>query len=296
MVTRRFTAAVLGVALTVCGLTACAAEPASSANTSSEAPLAKLLPERYASGINVASGVYAPMEYHTANGQFTGFDYDLGQALGKQLGTKFTFQTQDFTTIIPSLQSGKHDIIMFGMNDTAMREKTLDFVDYFDAGLAILVAKGNPQGIKGLTDLCGKTVAVAKGTTQATFIESQASTCKAAGFPPIKALELPAEGDALLAVRSDQAVADVFDAAPAAYSAATAGNGKQFDVVVDPKNPKGFGAVPTGIGVLKKNSDLTKSLQAALSAVIKDGTYGELLKKYSLTSYGVESARLNGSK
>lgn len=296
MVTRRFTVAVLGIALTVGGLTACTAPSQSAESKDSSAPLAKLLPARYVGGLNVASGVYAPMEYLAADGKFTGFDYDLGQALARELGTTFTFQTQDFTTIIPSLQSGKHDIIMFGMNDTAEREKTLDFVDYFDAGLAIVVAKGNAEGIKGLTDLCGKTVAVAKGTTQATFVEGQASTCKSIGSQPIKALELPSEGDALLAVRSKQAVADVFDAAPAAYSAATAGDGQQFEVVVDPKNPKGFGAVPTGIGVLKKNHDLTTGLKAALAAVIKDGTYKKLLEKYSLTPYGVESAVLNGSK
>jgi len=297
MIAQRLTAAALGVALTAVGLTACStpADPATPP-ASGDAKLSDLLPEKYADGINVASGVYAPMEFLNDDGKFTGFDYDLGQAIGDLLGTKLTFETQDFTSIIPSLQSGKHDIIMFGMNDTAERQKVLDFTDYFYAGLAIVVAKGNPENIGGLLDLCGETVAVAKGTTQADFVKGQGDACSSAGSDPITALELPTEGDALLAVRSGQAVADVFDAAPAAYTAETAGGGEQFEVVHDPDNPKGFGAVPTGIGVLKANKDLTKALQTALQELIDDGTYKKLLDKYELSDYAVDSAELNGGK
>ncbi|MBT2523019.1 ABC transporter substrate-binding protein [Arthrobacter sp. ISL-28] len=279
-------------ALTLTGLTACSTS--SNPPTTADAKLASFLPERYADGISIASGIYPPMTTRDETGNFGGFDYDLGQALGERLGTKFTFATQDFTSIIPSLQAGKHDIIMFGMNDTAERQKALDFVDYFHAGLAIVVKKGNPQGINGLLDLCGQTVAVAKGTTQAQFIRDQADDCAKAGADPIVPLELPTEGEALLAVRSGQAVADVLDAAPAVHATETSGNGKLFEIISDPHNPKGFGAVPTGIGVLKANADLTKALQKALQSLIDDGSYQELLDKHHLSKYAVETAQLNG--
>jgi len=279
----------LALTLSGCSSPAPAETPGADA---SDAPLASLVPDEFRDGLNVASGIYAPMVMRSDSGEWSGFDYDLGQAMSAELGIPFTFEVQDFTSIIPSLQSKKHDIIMFGMNDTAKREEVLDFVDYFEAGLAILVEKGNPEGITGLSDLCGKTVAVAKGTTQAEFVASESAKCAAGS---ITSIELPTENDAILAVKSGQAVADIFDAAPAAHTAQTSGDGEDFEVVHDPAHPNGYGVAYTGIGVLTENADLTKALEAALQAVIDDGTYTSLLEKYELSAYGVPDAIVNGA-
>jgi polar amino acid transport system substrate-binding protein len=259
-----------------------------------DSTLAAMVPARFKGGINVASGVYAPMEMLTEDGKFTGFDYDLAQALGGKLGIGFRFENQDFDTIIPSLQSGKHNIIINGMNDTAERQKTLDFVDYFHAGMAILVKKGNPDHVGTVLDLCGKSVAVAKATVQSDLMKTESRKCPGAGKPAMKLVEVPAETDAQLAVRAGKATADVLDAAPAEYAAVTAGNGKLFEVVHDSQHPGGYNPVNTGIGVLKKDHDLTLALQAALKSLIQDGTYKQLLAKYKLSSYAIESALING--
>ncbi|MFI5689094.1 ABC transporter substrate-binding protein [Streptomyces sp. NPDC051636] len=297
---RRVTA--IAVTATALFLTACNATPdapttakeaTTAAPVTADAKVAKLLPARFKNGINVASGVYPPMVMLDSQQRFTGFDYDLGQALGAKLGISFTFTNQAFDSIIPSLQSGKHDIIMYGMNDTPERQKSLYFVDYFHAGMDIIVKKGNPEKITGLLDLCGTSAAVAKATTQADLVRAQAPKCKAAGKQPITVVELPTEGDALVAVRAGKATADVLDAAAAEYTARTSGDGKHFEVVRDPANPTGYAPVYTGIGVLRKDHDLVVALQAALTAVIKDGTYDELLAKYGLSSYGVKTATVN---
>lgn len=256
--------------------------------------LAAKLPERFKGGITVASGVYPPMSWLDDQGKFTGFDYDLGQALGAKLGVPFNFQEQAFDSIIPSLQSGKHHIIINGMNDTEARRKVLDFVDYFHGGMAILVKKGNPESVTTVLDLCGKTVAVAKATVQADLMKTESENCTKAGKSPIAISQLPTENDALVAVRAGKAVADVLDAAPAEYNAVTAGGGSQFEVVHDTANPTGYAPVYTGIGVLKKDHDLALALQAALQSLVDDGTYKKLLAKYNLDSYAVANAQLNG--
>lgn len=134
-------------------LSACSGggSPASSAGASSAGPTDKAgataLPAKYTSAgvIKVASDIpFPPMEMFDKNQNLTGFDYDLVQALGAKLGVRMELQKQAFDSVIPSLQSGQHDIIMSGMNDTPERQKTLDFVDYFHAGFSILVLKGNP--------------------------------------------------------------------------------------------------------------------------------------------------------
>ena len=91
-------------------------------------------------------------------------------------------------------------------------------------------------------------------------------------------------------------VADVMDAPIAAYAAQTSGKGQYFDLITDAANPNGYEAVYTGIGVLKANKELTAALQAAVQSLIDDGTYGKILAKWNLSSFGVPTATINGTK
>lgn len=234
-----------------------------------------------------------PMEMFDADQKLTGFDYDLAQAMGVKLGVKLDFQQQAFDSAIPALQSGKRDIIMAGMNDTLEREKVLDFTDYMKSGFSILVLKGNPQKITTLLDLCGKSVAVQKASVQADILRSYDKQCKDKGSTPIQISELTLETDVQTAVRAGRAIADVVDSPVAAYAAQTAGGGKTFEVVRDSENPRGYNPVYTGIGVLKKNSGLSKALLIALDAVIADGTYEKILDKYRLSDFTVGKAGIN---
>jgi ABC-type amino acid transport substrate-binding protein len=261
-----------------------------------DAAAAAALPDTYkqAGVIKVASDIpFPPMEMFDENQKLTGFDYDLAQALGERLGVKMDLQTQAFDSIIPSLQSGKHDVIMSGMNDTPERQQSLDFVDYLHAGFSILVMAGNPEKITTVLDLCGKDVAVQKATVQAEILHGYDDDCAAAGSKPMKVAELPLETDVQTAVRSGKAIADVVDSAVAAYAAQTAGGGKMFEVVRDPANPAGYDPVFTGIGVLKKDSKLSNALLLALQAVIADGTYAKILDKYTMGDFGVDEAGIN---
>ena len=307
MLNRRMGATVAALGATALLLAACGGS--SSSSSSSAAPAAStaasdaagvgasaaLLPQEYKDKglVNVASDIpYPPMEILNEDGTVSGLDYDLSQALGQQLGVTFSFNKQAWDSIIPSLQSGNHDIIMSGMNDTLERQQTLDFVDYFLGGFSILVAKGNPDGITSLKDLCGKTVAEETEVAQIALIKAVSKECPAG--QEITILELPSDSDAQNAVRAGKASADVLDAVVAGYSAATAPD--LFEVVVDPNEPNGVEPVYTGIGVLKANSGLTAALQAALQELIDNGTYTEIMTKYGLGQYAVTEAAVNGTK
>ena len=259
---------------------------------------AALLPEKYkTAGINVASDIpYAPMEMFDDANQPTGFDYDLSQSIAQKLGVTITFNKQAWDSIIPSLQAGNHDIIMSGMNDTVERQATLDYVDYFKGGFSIVVAKGNPQGVKTLTDLCGQPVTIQKATVQGDMLKALTPQCVAAGKKAVIINEYPSDPEALNALRAGKGVADVMDAPIAAYAAQTSGKGQYFDLITDAANPNGYEAVYTGIGILKANKELTAALQAAVQSLINDGTYGKILAKWNLSSFGVQTASINGTK
>ena len=294
---RKLSAIVATAAASMLFLAGCASStPATTDSASSsgvDAAAAALVPAEFKSGIDVASDIpYAPMEMFDENDKPTGFDYDLSQAIAAKLGVTITFNDQDWDGIIPSLQSGKHDIIMSGMNDTVERQKVLDFVDYFNAGFAIVVPKGNPEGIKNLADLCGKNVAIQTATSQIDLIKAVDPTCS----KKINVLEFPSDGDAQNAIRAGKASAGVNDGQVAAYTAQTAGDGKYFEMVNPTDSPEGYQSVLTGIGVLKANSGLTKAIQAAVQSLIADGTYGKLLAKWNLSPFAVTEATINGTK
>jgi polar amino acid transport system substrate-binding protein len=66
--------------------------------------------------------------------------------------------TMPFGSLIPAIQSGRIQLVGDAMYRTAPREKQIDFTDIlFYNPEALVVKKGNPQNIKSLTDLIGKT-------------------------------------------------------------------------------------------------------------------------------------------
>lgn len=227
--------------------------------------------------------------------QVTGLDFDLAQALGTQLGVEFSFKQTPFAGIIPALQAHQGDVIISQMSATRERQKVLDFVEYFHDGTGIMVLKGNPEGVHGATDLCGKSVATQSGAQQVGFLEAQSTACAGTGKPEITITALPTFPDTQLALRSGKVSAIVQDTGALSYAARTVGDGGIFEVVSLPENPAGYNAQPGGIGVLKDNQQLTSALQKALQAIIADGTYRQILDKYGLASIAVDKAVVNSA-
>lgn len=217
----------------------------SDSSASSSAPLADKLPSdiRKAGVIKVGSDIaYPPVEF-MKGGKATGIDPDIAEALGKQLGVKFEFQNGKFDQLVVGLQAGRTQVIMSAMNDTKDRQNGIDsdsgkkagdgvdFVDYFTAGTSILVQKGNPKGIKSLDDLCGKVVALQRGTTSEGVAKAQSKKCTKDGGKAIKLLTFDTDPEALLRLKQGASVADLNDFPVAAYNAKTSGGGKDFEVI-----------------------------------------------------------------
>ena len=77
------------------------------------------------------------------------FDVDMMTAIGKVLGLKVVFQTENFDTIIASLKGHKFDVIASGMTIKPDREKEIDFSDpYFASNQSIAVTEKS-----GITDV-----------------------------------------------------------------------------------------------------------------------------------------------
>lgn len=284
--------AVLALTLTACGDDEPSVTPQNTATATGGNTLFDKLPQRIKDSKKIVVGsdvAYAPIEFFdTDNKTVIGLDPDIAKALGDKLGVTFEFQNTAFDGIIPALLGKRFDVIMSAMTDNKDRQKQIDFVDYFTAGTAILVKKGNPEGIKSLDDLCGKTVALQKGTVQADIAKAQQAKCPADKKMTIN--ELPKDTDALTQVKSGRAVADMNDLPVAAYTAQTSGGGNDFEVVAGQQ----YDAGPYGIGIRKDDTQLRDAIQEALKAIIADGTYDQILAKWGVTTGALKTAAVNG--
>lgn len=266
-------------------------------SSTSQAPLFAKLPKKYQDSgvINVGTDAsYAPME-QTQGGTIVGIDPDLGNALAQQLGVKFKFTNGTFDGLITSLYTGREDIVMSAMSDTKARQqglddkgkktgKGVDFVDYYMSGSSLLVKKGNPEHIASLADVCGKTVAVQRGTIYQDAFNKQKKACGSKGLT-IQPFDTDAE--AQTRVKAGGAVADLNDTPVAAYIAQKS-NGA-FEVAGSPAD-----AGPFGIALDKSNTQLRDALKEAMDAIIADGTYAKVLAKWNATSGAIKTVTLNG--
>ena len=182
---------------------------------------------------------------------------------------------------------------MASMFDDATRQKQLDFIDYATDSYGILLLKGNPDAITSVQDLAGKTVAVQSGTAQVGELQKLKAKFVAAGKKPLTILQFPQDSDALLAVTSGKAQAQMDDQSVAAYTVKTFNNGGTFQLLDDPAIATTFSNGIIGIGVPKTDTQLRDAAQKALQSLIADGTYKQILDKYGEGSLAVTSAQLN---
>lgn len=147
---------------------------------------------------------YPPFEMTDTKGQPTGVSVDLARALGAALGMQVRIENMAFDGLIPSLKTGKIDLIISSMTATAERSQSIDFSDpYLQTGLCLLVQKKSPvQGISDL-DRAGMTVAVKKGTTGHTYAVRR--------LKHARVLVLDREAAAVLEVVQGKADAFIYD-------------------------------------------------------------------------------------
>jgi polar amino acid transport system substrate-binding protein len=109
---------------------------------------------------------YPPFETKDQQGNPSGVSVDLAKALGEYLGRPVEIVNTNWDGLIPSLQTGKVDVVISSMTITEERGKVVDFsIPYAHSYLAVLVNKN--AGITSVEDLntAGRIVAVKKGTT-----------------------------------------------------------------------------------------------------------------------------------
>lgn len=254
--------------------------------------LNSLLPAsiRQAGAITIGSELdFPPFEYlKPGSSNPVGFDVDVADALGAKLGVKMKFINANFDGLPVGVQSGRYDIAMSALADTASRQKIVNFVNYGVASAGLLVQPGNPLHIKTVSDMCGHSVAVQAGSVPAIPItEAQSAKCVKEGKPAIDIQTLQSGSDVYLALESKRVDIGFAGGPDAQYFLASKPGA--FDIVTTSKIVTGA----FGIAVAKDDLPLADALKSAMQAILSDGTYAKIIAKWKLSTVAVTRTAIN---
>src|SRR5580704_12254593 len=109
---------------------------------------------------------FPPFEMLDSSGQPAGVSVEMAKAMGQSLNRPVRFENIPFDGLIPSLKTGKIDLIISSLTVSEDRKKSIDFSDpYLKMGLAILANKNTDIQSINDVDKPGRNVAVKKATT-----------------------------------------------------------------------------------------------------------------------------------
>lgn len=154
---------------------------------------------------------YYPFEMFNKKGTMIGYDMDVAKAIADKMGAKLEVQQLGFETLIPSLKSGKVDLVIAGMTITDERKGAVDFADsYYTTGQAVMVGKGST--VKSLEDVDkkGNTIAVQIGTTGAIVAKENIKNATIQEFDDFPAAALAAQQGKVEAVVYDEPAIQIY--------------------------------------------------------------------------------------
>jgi polar amino acid transport system substrate-binding protein len=147
---------------------------------------------------------YPPFETIGPDGSPSGISVEIARALGEYLQRPVSIENIPFVGLIPSLQTGKIDLIISSMTATRERAKSIAFSDpYLTIGLALLVGKNSSISSAEDLDQAGRTVVVRQGTTGQVWAQNHLANARV--------IVLDKENSAVLEVIQGKADAFVYD-------------------------------------------------------------------------------------
>jgi polar amino acid transport system substrate-binding protein len=226
---------------------------------------------------------FPPMEFYEGSDTKTpvGFDVDLMSAVAGAMGVEAKVNPTSFDGLLPSLSSGRCDVVASGLFVTDERTKTFPAVPYLRSSRVLLVKKGNAAGIKSPEDLAGKTVATQSGTEYAKSLRKLNAEFSAAGKPEFRLQTYPKASDAVQQVVVGRADAALTQDTEAAYRISTQPDSFEIGYRYDATDV--FGAYHR-----MDDEQLGDALETALTKLRDDGTLAKLAAKYELPEEGVQ--------
>ncbi len=253
---------VAGLALAALALSACG----SSGDSSEDAAAASLQSVKDEGVLVVGTeGTYPPFTYHeNGNGDLTGYDVEVAEAVGEELGVEVQFEETQWDAIFAGLEAGRFDMIANQVSITPEREAEYVFSLPYTFSKGVVVVNEGDSSIGSFEDLEGKTTAQSLTSNWYELAEQSGAN--------IENVEGWAQAVALL--QQGRVDATVNDELTFLDYQNTEGDTSLEIAVTTEEQARNAFAFRTG------GDDLAEAVDAALEKLRKDGTLAEISEKY----------------
>ncbi|MFK7791782.1 MAG: ABC transporter substrate-binding protein [Devosiaceae bacterium] len=217
-------------------------------------------------------GAYPPFNFTDSNGELQGFEIDLAAALCAEMEVTCELVAQDWDGIIPALLANRYDAIMASMSITQERMEVVDFSDkYYQTPARFAVRDGSSITATSPADLAGMTIGAQSATIHANFLEDVYSESDIRLYPTQDEANLD-----LAAGRIDLILADSI----VLFEWMDTDDGSCCTFVGDAYSDPDYFGSGVGAAVRQGDDELREQFNAAIAAIIEDGTYQEISEKY----------------
>ena len=274
---------VLGLSMTavmILGMTACGG---SSTDSSSSASSSKSSSTTSASSSSTETGVedgkftvgfdaeYPPYGYKDENGEYTGFDLELAQAVCDKEGWELEKKPINWDSKDLELNSGSIDCIWNGFTIDGREDDYTFSIPYVDNSQVIVVSE--QSGIESLSDLAGKTVGVQAASAALDVLQGDQKELSDT-FASLN--EFSDYNTAFNELKAGALDALAIDIGVANYQIESRGDGY---VILDEK----LNSEKYAVGFKKGNQTLADIVSNDIMELNEDGTVAKLAEKYGIS-------------
>ena len=216
---------------------------------------------------------FVPMGFEEMNGQYTGFDIDLAEAVSEKLGFKVQFQPIDWDMKETELQNGTIDAIWNGYSATDERREKVAFSIPYMENHQVLVAKKSQQ-IRSVEEMKDKTLGAQAGSSGYLDFEAQPDLLKNR-VRDQKANQYQSFNEALIDLKNDRIDALLIDRVYANYYLQSEGILNDYNVF-----SAGFESESFAVGVRPADKRLLQALNQSFVELHQEGKFQEISQKW----------------
>ncbi len=230
--------------------------------------------------LKIGNSVYGLPSVAVQNGELVGFDVEIAVRFAQYIGKRPVWATSDWGALIPSLVSGKIDLVISSMTITEERAERIDFSDsYYSTGNYFFVVddEANSQadiaaGSAGelpfqnlsFDELKQSPIGVVVGTAHDTFAQKH--------YPDAELLQFNVIADQLLAVEQRRVASGLADE-------------DTLNVIIAEGRPlkmvgESLFSADSGAGFRKESDELREQFNAFLADLKASGDYEDVVDRW----------------
>lgn len=215
---------------------------------------------------------YPPYGYMDENGEYTGFDLELAQAVCDLQGWELVKTPIDWDSKDMELNSGAIDCIWNGFTMDGREDDYTWSVPYVDNSQVIVVS--DDSEITSLADLSGKIVGVQAASAALDLLSGDGAQAELAEtFGTLQ--QFPEYNSAFIELQAGSIDAIAMDVGVAQYQIKEK---EGFSILEETLNTEKY-----AIGFKLGNEELRDTVNDSLMTLVENGTFAELAEKYELS-------------